>query len=104
VFDLPFSLNSEPVKWVLILASAPLWLPFFRALWKDWNDSLRDEGGLLGLTPTTAELSQLDKQRGKHRSTMLSVTWEEYERARGSAPARRAIQTPARRESDLRGR
>lgn len=88
--NLPFALNSEPVKWVLIVLSSPLWVPFFKALWKEWNDSLRDEGGVLGFAPTTKELAAINRREGLHRSTMMSETWDEYERRRAAPDERRA--------------
>jgi hypothetical protein len=82
-----FNLNSEPVKYTLLALTAPVWLPFAKALWREINDALRDEGGLLGATPTAAELAQIERERGRFHSGMVSVTWEEQERleARGGA-------------------
>lgn len=92
--DLPFALNSEPVKWTLIVLSAPVWMPFFRALWKEWNDSLRDEGGMLGFAPTARELEQINRREGRHKSILINETWDEYEQSRGlSTPSPRSTAT-----------
>ena len=94
-----FSLNSEPVKYALIALSAPFWLPFVRALWRELNDSLRDEGGILGQQLSRAELERLNKAQGRRESPLVSETWDEHERgdeaptaglrrgARSSAPS-----------------
>ncbi|MBM3990489.1 MAG: hypothetical protein FJ298_05700 [Planctomycetes bacterium] len=86
-----FSLNSEPVKYALIALTVPLWLPFVRALWKELNDSLRAEGGLLGEQLSRDDLVRLDKTSGRHESPLVSETWDEHERgeARESASSRR---------------
>jgi hypothetical protein len=41
-------LNKEILRWVLMIGAAPIWLPFVLTLWNDFNDALREEGGLLG--------------------------------------------------------
>lgn len=77
-------LNSEPVKYAIIALSTPLWMPFAKALWSELNASLRDEGGLFGDAPTAAELRTIEKERGRFRSGMVSVTWSEQERLEAS--------------------
>lgn len=90
MIDLPFSLNSEPVKYVVIALSAPVWMPFARALWKELNDSLRPEGGVLGLAPSEKELEALNKSEGQHDTPLVSETWAEHETGSGPRqPARR---------------
>lgn len=90
MIDLPFSLNSEPVKYAVIALSAPVWLPFARALWKELNDSLRDEGGILGLAPSQKELELINRREGRHESPLISETWDEHETGTGPAATRRA--------------
>jgi hypothetical protein len=75
-------LNSEPVKYALLLLTLPFWLPFAKALWTAFNDSLRDEGGLLGAAPTPEELAAIE--RGRFQSSMRSVTREEQARMESS--------------------
>ncbi len=88
MLDLPFSLNSEPVKYAVIALSAPIWLPFVRALWKELNDSLRPEGGILGLAPSQKELEALEKSQGRHDSPLISETWAERDAGTGPRQAR----------------
>ncbi len=93
-------LNSEPVKYALIALSAPVWLPFAKALWREFNDSLRDEGGLLGDAPSAAELAAIERERGRFESGMVNITWAEQERLEGGGqvdtPARHQPAAPAR--------
>ncbi len=101
-----FSLNSEPVKYALIALATPIWLPFLRALWKELNDSLRDEGGVLGMPPSKKELAKMDRELGAHENTMLSVTWAEHsaanERRRANPGARASGARSVRRGRGLR--
>ncbi len=76
-------LNSEPVKYALVALTFPFWAPFARALWTEFNDALRDEGGLFGAAPTAEQLKAIERARGRYRSGMVSVTWDEHERLEG---------------------
>lgn len=89
-------LNSEPVKYAIIALSFPLWAPFAKALWQEFNDSLRDEGGIFGEAPTAAELAAIERERGRFRSSLVSVTHEEQERIDGASPAASRSQAPGR--------
>jgi len=82
-----FSLNSEPVKYALIALTAPFWWPFMRALWKELNDSLREEGGILGQQLNRSELERMNKAQGRRESPLVSETWDEHERG-DTAPAK----------------
>jgi hypothetical protein len=73
-------LNTDAVKYTLVALSSPFWLPFCKALLKEFNDALRDEGGLLGRAPTKAELVVLNKTLGKFDSPMQSERWEDAAR------------------------
>jgi hypothetical protein len=78
-------LNTDAVKYALVALSSPFWLPFAKALLKEFNDALRDEGGLLGRAPTKAELQKLEAAHGKFESPMLSERWEDARRRQSSA-------------------
>jgi 3-deoxy-7-phosphoheptulonate synthase len=81
-------LNSEPVKYAILLFTAPLWLPFLQALWRALNDALREEGGVMGVAPTENELEVLNRERAREISPLVSVTWEEHERGHDAESAR----------------
>ena len=98
---LPTVLNSEPFKWAIVAITAPIWLPFARALWTELNGSLRAEGGVLGRPPTARELEEMNRNLGKHESPLINVTWADFDaqqdsarksvtrRAGGAAPTKR---------------
>ncbi len=43
---------TDILKYIVLIASAPLWLPFAKALWEELNDAFRPDGGLFGPEPT----------------------------------------------------
>ena len=59
MLHLASGLNTEAVKYGIVVLLTPLWLPFIKALWKSLNAALREEGGLLGAPPTEEELREL---------------------------------------------
>lgn len=73
--------NSEFFKYILIAVAAPFWLPFLKALWSDFDRSLRDEGGLLGYGPTPTWLEEKrrkeDEDEGEYTSSLINQTWEQ---------------------------
>lgn len=58
-------INKEVLRWVLLIGAIPIWVPYLRTLWRDFNHSLRDEGGLIGVPPRghAAEVLREDKKR-----------------------------------------
>ena len=93
---MPIHLNSEPVKYAIIALSFPVWWPFARALWREFNDSLRDEGGIFGSPPSAEELRRIERERGRFHSTLTSVTWAEHEREQNLEHERPRAQRGAR--------
>lgn len=69
-------LNSEFFKYILVLISAPFWVPFVKAVWEELNDALRNEGGLFGAEPTADQLVELNLEKGEYVSPMVSVARE----------------------------
>jgi hypothetical protein len=52
-------IDKDMLRWVLLIGATPIWLPFVRALWRDFNSALREEGGLIGTKPGPRQLEQL---------------------------------------------
>jgi len=80
-----FNLNSEPVKYAAIVLASPIWMPFFKALFKEFNDALRDEGGLFGRPPSREKLAEMDRQLGRFKSPLVSELLEDAGRTRSAA-------------------
>lgn len=54
------SFTHEVLRYAIVLVTAPLWLPFVKALWKEFNRALRWEGGLLGRRPSAREVAEIE--------------------------------------------
>ncbi len=64
--------TKDIVRYLIVILSAPIWVPFARTLWRDFNAALRREGGLLGRAPSALELQRLDAQGLPEVSRMVS--------------------------------
>jgi len=87
-----FNFNSEFIKYLVIALTIPFWLPFVKALLEDFNDALRDEGGLLGYAPPRSKLEEMNRDLGRYDSVLVSEPWE-----RIGARASTGPQTPSAR-------
>ena len=67
-------INKEILRWVILLGATPIWLPFLLTLWKDFNDALREDGGLLGSPPTGRELD-LEHQIAALQEQLHARSW-----------------------------
>ncbi|MFT7670745.1 MAG: hypothetical protein ACI8X5_003456 [Planctomycetota bacterium] len=65
------SWQSKLMKATLLLVTSPAWVPFLRALWKEANESMADEGGLLGRDPTAKELEEIREKMRKRPDPMV---------------------------------
>lgn len=54
--------TKDILRYVILLAAAPIWVPFLRVLWRDFNEALRPEGGLLGQALSPRELERLERE------------------------------------------
>ena len=86
------ALDTELLRWILLLGAAPLWWPFLRMLWKDFNDTLAEEGGLLGRPPGPREMQRLREERAKQPDPLVSEPWARPGE-RGRRTLRRASET-----------
>ena len=43
--------NVTAIKILLIMLSAPIWIPFAKELWREFNLAMREDGGLFGPMP-----------------------------------------------------
>jgi hypothetical protein len=77
------ALNTEFTKYTILIVSAPLWWPFLRELYKEFNDILAEEGGLLGRKPTEKELAQIRRRRAISEATLVRELREEQSGPRG---------------------
>jgi hypothetical protein len=78
-------LNKDILRWVLLLAATPLWLPFLRILWRDFNRALEEEGGVFGRPPPPQEAERIRREKLSDAETLISEPWAR----RGEQAARR---------------
>lgn len=65
-------INKDLLRWVLLICATPIWLPFIRILWHDFNHALRDEGGLIGAPPRGKEAERLRAEKVFDRDRLTS--------------------------------
>lgn len=65
-------LNKEILRWVLLIGAAPIWWPFLRTLWRDFNAALRAEGGLFGRKPGPREMARLEGDAVSRTETLVN--------------------------------
>jgi hypothetical protein len=68
-------INKEMLRWVLLIGAAPIWLPFLRTLWNDFNDALREEGGLFGTPPGPRQIEEIQREKAHKPETLISEPW-----------------------------
>ena len=92
-------INKDILRWVLLIGAMPIWVPFLFTLWRDFNDALREDGGLLGSPPTGRELEAIRKELAEKPDVLVSepiVQPGDRRQPRLNAPSRRA---PAARQT-----
>ena len=65
-------INREILRWVILIGAMPIWLPFLITLWHDFNDALREDGGLLGSAPDAKELERIRRERGEKADFLVN--------------------------------
>lgn len=66
--------NISLLKYLLILLTAPFWFPFAKALWDEFNDALRVDGGLFGDTPSRTERERIEREIAQEPPKLVSET------------------------------
>lgn len=83
---------TDVLKYVILIASAPIWLPFVKALWEELNDALRPDGGLFGPEPTKRRREEIldeiaqEEMRVVHEPLAHIQTFRSEQSSGGSQP------------------
>ena len=64
--------DMQVLRWVFLIGAAPIWLPFLFTLWRDFNDALRLDGGLLGSPPTGRDLETAQRELAEKPDVLVS--------------------------------
>jgi len=67
--------NREIIRWLLLIALLPIGWPFVKTLWVDFNNALREEGGLFGRTPSAREVEEIRAAKKNEPETLVSEPW-----------------------------
>jgi len=62
---------KEILKYLIVIFSAPLWIPFIRALGQELKLSMREEGGFLGKTPNKEKLEEIRREIAREESPLV---------------------------------
>jgi hypothetical protein len=84
-------INKDILRWVLLIGAIPIWLPFLRMLWKDFNRALAEEGGVFGKAPTAQEAERIRREKLTDPELLVSEPWArrgERNVMRGQGPGR----------------
>jgi len=85
-------MNLAIVKWILLMASAPIWLPFAKALWEELEAALRLDGGIWGDPPGAVKRAQILRDIEQEEPRLVHETIANW-RARKERNARMGKQT-----------
>lgn len=92
--------NTELLRWILLLGAAPLWWPFLRTLWQDFDETLAEEGGVFGRPPGPKELERIRARKAGRPDPLISEPWAQAkDKGAGGAAApgsRSGFQRPPR--------
>jgi hypothetical protein len=80
-------INIELLRWILLIGAAPIWWPFLRTLWRDFDQALAEEGGVFGRAPGPLELEEIRRKQAGRPDPLISEPWvrRAAPHARGSA-------------------
>jgi len=84
------------LKWILLLASMPIWGPFAKALWEEFKLAMRADGGLFGPEPSRRERERLLAELEAEEPRLVHEPIAHH-RERATQPAARAATRAASR-------
>ena len=77
--------NAAIIKYTLLLVTAPIWVPFVKALWQELNDALREEGGVFGKELSRDQLDEIRREIEDEEERLVNEPLAHL-RAREQAP------------------
>ena len=94
--------QDSNARFLILLLTAPLWLPVARALWEEVNWMLRDEGGVFGQLPNERERVELQKPTTSAEDPLVEdPILTPFDRQRGVRTL--GARTEAKSEEESRG-
>lgn len=65
--------NVYALKLLLLMLSAPVWIPFVKELWREFNLAMREDGGLFGPIPHPRKAKEIREQIAKEPSPQIHI-------------------------------
>lgn len=72
-------MDSELVRILVLIVTAPWWWRLAKMLWRDFNMALIEEGGLLGSPPPPSKLEEIRRQKALEPDLLVSEPWARAE-------------------------
>jgi len=60
------------LKYLILALTAPIWMPFLKALWEELEHALRDQGGLFGNEPTAEQLIEIQREMAMEEDRVVN--------------------------------
>ncbi|MAF66795.1 MAG: hypothetical protein QF410_15670 [Planctomycetota bacterium] len=99
------NLYGELARYLLLALTAPLWVPFAKAVWEELNRALRDDGGVFGPLPGPIASEQIEAEERLKESSLVAEGLTrpgEPQAPSGPAPAPGTIPVEAVRRHGFR--
>ena len=68
-------INKDLLRWGLLIAATPIWWPFLKLLWQDFNRALEEEGGIFGRPPPPHEVDRIRREKLSDPDPLVSERW-----------------------------
>lgn len=83
------------LKYVLLFGTAPIWMPFTKAVWTEFLDSLRMDGGLWGPTPTPIQQEEIRRQIEREMPRQVHEPKSSYRQSSSVSAAKQRRRQPS---------
>ncbi len=88
-FDSEF--NRELSRYIFVLVTMPVWVPFLKALWGELKRAMRPEGGIFGPKPSARQRAVIEREIAMEPDPLIHapIAHRGWGARRRAAPARK---------------
>ena len=65
--------NVFALKILVLMLSAPIWIPFVKELWREFQLAMREDGGLFGPIPPPRKVREIREQIEQEPSPQIHI-------------------------------
>lgn len=87
------------LKYTLVFATMPIWLPFAKVLWEEFSKDMRPDGGLYGPIPTEAQRTEILYRISREFPSQVHEPKATYRKGAAAAIARHNEREEAKKKS-----